>query len=85
MCEAHIFVHIEPLGVVVHFVGLQSDSHEPRCLVEFEFPLSYSLHSFSNLTHFACGKLPGDNSENHDGRGGKREVRKEKREGKKRK
>ena len=71
MCDAHILVHIEPLRVVVHFVGLQSDTgHEPKCLVEFEFRLSSSLDSFSNLTHFACGEVAWrQNSENQDGRG----------------
>ena len=86
MCDTHIVVHIEPLRVVVHFVGLQSDTgHEPKCLVEFEFPLSSSLDSFSNLTHFACGGVAGrQNSENPRWkRRGRREVRKEKREGKK--
>ena len=85
MCDAHVVVHNEPLRVVVHFVGLQSDTgHELKCLVEFEFPLSSSLDSFSNLTHFACGEVAWrQNSENQGGRGeGGGEVRKGKREGK---
>ena len=41
LCDAHVVVHIEPLRVVVHFVCHQSDTgREPKCLVEFEFPLS---------------------------------------------
>ena len=44
LCDAHVFVHIEPLRVVVHFVGLQSDTgREPKCLVDLYLISMYML------------------------------------------